>query len=83
MTGYQEKESLRIVLNNHALNFFHPFLLHQQPFLCCHAKKSCIGDYFLPTSLSTAVPYKDTPLQTNPNPLHWYGIQEKFEQDSV
>ena len=65
---------------NHALNFLHPILLHQQPFLYCHAMcwhththKSCIGDYFLPTSLSTAVPYKDTPSpdHTKPFALVW------------
>ena len=76
LTGYQGKESLRMVLNNHAPNFFHPILLHQQPFLYCHAmcwhthtQKSCIGDYFLPTSLSTAVPDKDTPSPDQPKPF--------------
>ena len=34
-----------------------------------HTHKSCIGDYFLPTSLSTAVPYKDTPSPDHPKPF--------------
>ena len=70
--------------------FLLPSLVHSQPFLCCHAtcqhthKKSCTGDYFFPTSLpSCAIQILLLLHQTNPNPLHWYGIQEKFEQDFV
>ena len=43
-----------------------------------------IGDYFLFSSLhSCSIQILLLLHQTNPNPVHWYGIQEKFEQDSV
>ena len=69
--------------------FLLPSLAHSQPFLCCHTtcqhtQKSCIGDYLLPTSLlSYSLQILLLLHQTNPNPLHWYGIQEKFEQDCL
>ena len=69
-------------------NFLLPSLVRSQPFLCCHTtcqhthKKSCIGDYLLPTSLpSCSLQILLLLHQTHPNRLQWYGIQEKFEQD--
>ena len=66
--------------------FLLPSLLHSQPFMCCHTTcqhtpKKAAQETTSSLPLSLAV----TPSihQINPNPLHWYGIQEKFEQDCV
>ena len=91
LTGYQRKGSLGRVLNDHTLlltpqsrTFAAIFVLSRNMLTHTH-KTSCTGDYFLPTSLPSC-PLQLILLllhQTIPNPLHWYGIQEKFEQDCV